>query len=42
MSWIAIPIVLGVFFIIIILVGVKWYINMKKAKEADLYAIKAV
>jgi hypothetical protein len=36
MSWIAIPIVLGVFFIIIILVGVKWYVNMKKAKEADL------
>ena len=40
-SWIAIPIVVGIFFIIVILVGVKWYFNMKKVKESEFLAIKA-
>jgi hypothetical protein len=33
--------VLGVFFILVVLVGVKWYVNMKKVKETDILAIKA-
>jgi hypothetical protein len=40
-SWIAIPVVLGLFFIILILAGIKWYSNMKKVKESELVAIKA-
>jgi hypothetical protein len=40
-SWIAIPVVLGVFFILVVLIGVRWYVNIKKAKESDLAAIKA-
>jgi hypothetical protein len=40
-SWIAIPVVLGIFFVIVAIFGAKWYIIMKKVKESDLQAIKA-
>jgi len=33
--------VLGIFLIVVVLVGVKWYVNTKKVKESDLLAIKA-
>ncbi len=39
-SWIAIPVVLGIFFVIVAIFGAKWYIIMKKVKESDLQAIR--